>query len=456
MIQLTRKKRKLTLNPMQMICVTFFLLIFIGAVLLFLPFSSADGTFSSFFDCLFTSTSASCVTGLVVCDTYSHWSIIGRTVIILLIQMGGLGVVTFTTVFIMSLRGKLGLRDMRLANEQISGSDFTNVQGLFGNIIKVTLAFELTGALLLCIPFCTRFGFNGIFISLFTSISAYCNAGFDVVGFIYPYCSLAPFNNDPIVIIVVSMLIICGGMGFIVMYDILKFVQGKKLRLRNLALHTKLVLTTTLFILVVSTVLIIIFEYSNAFAGMPFLQKAGNALFSTATARTAGYSMLDYSKVRSLTLILTTFVMFVGASPGSTGGGVKTTTIVILIMTMVCVLKRRQDTIIFNRRVSKQTVYKALTLVMIVFFLLLGSTLIVWNCEPGKPLLQLIFEVVSAFSTTGLSAVGTQNLTRISQTVLIILMYLGRVGPATFLLMFGLKSEPENKLAIPEGKVYVG
>lgn len=456
MLQLLKKRHILLLNPIQLVCITFLILILVGAILLTLPISSTSGRFTSFFDCLFTSTSASCVTGLVLFDTFTHWSIFGRSVILLLIQTGGLGVLTISTVFIMSLRGKLGLRHMRIANEQISGSDFTNVQELFSNIIKVTFTCELIGAILLAIPFCTRFGINGIFIAIFTSVSAYCNAGFDVTGFIAPDSSMIPFNNDPIIIVVTSLLIIIGGLGFIVMHDLITYFKLKKKNLRNLSLHTKLVLTTTIVILVCGTILITMFENSNIYDKTPFLQKIGNSFFSTSTARTAGYAIIDYSKARSITLILTILIMFIGASPGSTGGGVKTTTFVLILMTMICFLKKREDTVIFSRRVSKQNVYKALTLVMLVLILLLTSIMIVWYFEPEQPLLPLIFEIVSAFSTTGLSAVGTEHLTKISQAVLIVLMYLGRVGPTTFLLMFGLKKESENKLTIPEGKVYVG
>lgn len=450
-----KKKHIPNISPVQIICLSFAVLILFGASLLCLPISSTNGQFTSFFDCLFTATSASCVTGLTVCDTFNTWSIFGRSIILVMIQLGGLGVVTFTTIFTMSLRGKLGLRDLRIASEQISISNLSDVQSLLKSIIKVTFTCEAIGAILLCIPFCTRFSFNGIFVAIFTSISAYCNAGFDVVGFIYPDCNLKPFAGDPFICIVVSTLIIIGGLGFVVLHDLITSKKDHS-RIHKITVHSKIVLLTTAAIIVIGTILFFTFEYNHTMKNLNVFEKLNTSFLTTATARTAGFSMIDYSEASWYSIILSIFLMFVGASPGSTGGGIKTTTMVILIMTMICVLKSKDDTIIFKRKISKHTVYKALALVTLALLILFIAIIIMWINDPQQKLLFLTFEAVSAFSTTGLSALGTSNLSTVSKSILILLMYIGRVGPASFILIFGSKPESSNHLAFPEGKIFVG
>lgn len=454
MIRLGVRTHRRMIKPIQIICLSFLFLILAGTALLVLPISSSQGTFTNPLDSLFTATSATCVTGLVVFDTYTQWSPFGRIVILLLIQTGGLGIISLTTFFTISFKRRLGLRDMRLADEQLSTGSLGDIHTLFGRIVKVTFVIEGTGILLLMCTFVPKFGVHGIWYATFTAISAYCNAGFDVFGFIKPYGNMSLFVNDWIVMLVVPALIICGGFGFFVFHDVL---TSRKLKEHHWTLHTKTVFATTATLILIGFTGILILEWHNNLLHMPLLEKMRISFFSSVTPRTAGFSAMDYGSARQLTLLLTICLMFIGASPGSTGGGIKTTTAVVLITTVYSVIRGRSDTVIFQRRVDKSVVYKALSIVLMAVLLLSVAVVILDVCEPKQSIIKLAFEAVSAFSTTGLSAIGSQNLGSISKSVLIMLMYIGRVGPMSFVLMLGVHGDQRKKdIAIPEGKMFVG
>lgn len=456
MLILDGRRHRRAIKPVQVICLSFLTLILVGTFLLTLPISAMDGNFTRPLDAAFTATSATCVTGLVVFDTYVHWSLFGRTVILLLIQLGGLGVISFTTFFAISFKRRLGLRDMRLAGEQLSTGNLSDIHTLFGRIIKVTFFCEGIGMLLLMLSFVPKFGAKGIWYSTFTAVSAYCNAGFDVFGFIEPYGSLSMFTGDWIAMLVVPALIISGGLGFFVFHDVLTTRRMKETH-RKLSLHTKVVFATTAALILIGFFGVLLLEWHNNFSGMAFETKVRAAFFSSATPRTAGFSVMDYGSARHLTLLLTICLMFIGASPGSTGGGIKTTTAIVLVMTVYSVIRGRSDTVIFRRRVDKTIVYKALSIVILSVLLLGVSVVFLDLCEPQQSSLKLAFEAVSAFSTTGLSAIGSQNLGSISRMILILLMYIGRVGPVSFLLMLNVHGgNKEKDIAIPEGKIFVG
>ncbi len=455
MLNISNRKHRFFNNPVQTICLSFFAIIIFGSMLLFLPISTSTGEMPSYLDCLFTATSTTCITGLTIADTYGYWSTFGKCVILCLVQVGGLGLVTFSSVFALSINKKLGLKNMKLATAQININDFSEIQSLFVNIIKVTFICESIGALILCVPFCTKFGFYGIAMSVFTSICAYCNAGFDINGFLYPYCSMVPFRDDPIIIIVVGLLIILGGLGFAVVNELFKMRKMNK-KIRLLSFHSKLVLVSSIALILIGTITILITEWSNTLEGMSFFEKLGISAFSSITTRTAGFNVIDHGQTSIFTKLFTCLLMFIGACPGGTGGGIKITTAIVLFMTIICVVKRREDTIIFGRRVAKNTVYKSISLIFIASTLIIFSTTVMWFFESCINLIDLLFTTISAFSNTGLYTTEIAPLSCVSKIILIILMYIGRVGPLSFALMFGSKLDSKNHVSLPEGKIYVG
>ncbi|HIZ55159.1 MAG TPA: TrkH family potassium uptake protein [Firmicutes bacterium] len=455
-LDLTDPKPKSAYKPVRMVAGSFLAIILTGTLLLCLPISSRNMEVTPVLDALFTATSATCVTGLSVYDTYLYFSPFGQTVILLLIQLGGIGLITFTTFFTLAFRGKLGLRNMRLASESANFGNTTGIQGILSTVITVTFLCEAIGACFLAIRFVPAYGLHGVFISIFMAVSAYCNAGFDILGFLGASQSLIPFANDPLVILTIAFLIIFGGIGFIVFYDLLTSRRrGKKVH--HLLLHSKIVLVTTGILLLLGTVCFLIFEYRNTLDGMGFFQKLMVSFFSSTTSRTAGFAAVDYGQVSDMTKFLTIILMFVGASPGSTGGGIKTATLVVVVMSVISVMRGYNDTIIFHKRVDKNTVYKAMALIFVSMFLLVIALGVLVLLEPDFHALDLLFEAVSAYSTTGLSSAGTPNLSDPSQAILIFLMYIGRVGPLSFVLALSASHGSHGRnTTLPEGKVMIG
>lgn len=455
MLQMPKKKNILADNPVRTICLSFISVIMFGAIILFLPISSKSEVTPSFFECLFTATSATCVAGLSLNDTFHTWSIFGQSVIMCLIQVGGLGLITFSSVFSLSLNKKLSLKSMRLANSQINTNDFANISSLFVNVIRVTLLCECIGAAFLSIVFCKKFGLQGIFIAIFSSVSSYCNSGLDINGFISPSCSFIPFRNDIVVVTTLSILTVLGGIGFVVINDLLQLIKSRK-KIKFLSFHSKLAIFSTLILIVVGTLTILIMEWSNTLADMSLPEKLSASAFSSITARSAGFSVIDYSQTTTFTKLFTSFLMFIGASPCGTGGGIKTTTMVILIMTTICVIKNCEDTTIFKRKINKNTVYKAISLLFMSLLLITIATIIFYVTNTNIKLIDLFFTIISAFGTVGVSTINVQDLSQISKCILIFLMYIGRVGPLSFALMFGTSSKSKKHVSLPEGKTYVG
>ena len=327
-------KRRTSSNPARMISASFAVVIAIGTLLLWLPISSKARVFTPLLDCLFTAASATCVTGLVVYDTYTHWSAFGHGVLLMLIQIGGLGLVTFTSFFNLVVGRKLGLRGMRLASESINSTSFGDVPYLLRMIITFTLAVEASGALLLGLYFVPRFGLRGIAISVFLAISAFCNAGFDVLGFLGEYTSLTSLNDSYLVLFTIMLLIIIGGLGFIVWNDLMAWRKT-----RTLLLHTKVVLLVTAFLLLLGTICFLLFEWNNpaTLQPMSLKEKIGAGCLQSVTMRTAGFNSIDLYSMRDATKVFSIVLMFIGAAPGSTGGGIKVTTIAVIVMTAVSI-----------------------------------------------------------------------------------------------------------------------
>ncbi len=447
-------------SPIRIIVSSFFIIIVLGTILLMLPISSKNNVSTDIIDSIFVATSSTCVTGLTVFDTWSHWSIFGQIIIITLIQLGGLGLITFTTGFTLLLRKKLELRDMNIAIKYTNGSMIDTTR-LIRTILAVTFVCESLGALLLSIRFIPKYGLYGLWVSIFTSISAYCNAGFDILGFEYPGCSLCNYSSDPLVMITVSLLIILGGIGFIVMVDIYSNIS-KRIKKEEyhprLTINSTIVLTATFYLLVIGTVLFLLLENSHSLKGMSISDKIITSFFQSTTLRTAGFSAVQVTEHHDITKILEIFLMFIGASPSSTGGGIKTTTMVVLLVTVVSVLRGSDDTIVKGHKVPKFTVYRALTIVVLWMLILMVDTSILEMAEATKSFsaIDLIFEAVSALGTVGLSAGITPDLSWISKMVLSLTMFIGRVGPISLIVALTLRKKTRTHSILPDGKIIVG
>jgi trk system potassium uptake protein TrkH len=443
-------------HPTKLIVLSFLLVIIVGTFLLMLPISSRRHEFTPFITALFTATSATCVTGLVVVDTYTHWNAFGQLIILLMIQIGGIGLVTFASFFNLIIGKKIGLRTMQLASESVSMGGFDDIKKLLTSIMKICLSFEGAGALLLMIVFVPKYGLRGIWISIFLSVSAFCNAGFDPLGFEGEFCSLMNYADNPIVTITIMLLIVCGGLGFVVWNDLAQYKKTEKL-----ILHTKVVLLGTAILIAFGTLSVLILEWNNphTLGGLNFFQKLIRALFQSITYRTAGFNTIPINEMYSHTKILGAAIMFIGAAPGSTGGGIKVTTLMVLLMTVVSVVKNQQDTIMLKRKVDKDVVYKSISISALAGLAVTITTAIIMYTNNNVRIhgVDALFESVSAFATVGLSAGPTLVVNKISLVALIITMFIGRVGPVSFMasLMLGRESNSKNQV-VPEGKVLVG
>ncbi|NLG92570.1 MAG: cation transport protein [Clostridiales bacterium] len=453
------KRRLKNVPPVRLIVVSFAVVILAGAFLLTLPAVSRSGLPTSFVDALFTATSATCVTGLIAFDTWTHWNLLGQVIILLLIQIGGLGVITLTTGFSLLLHRKLGLRDLQLATENTSG-DTINITHLVKIILIFTFLCESAGTLLMMLRFVPQFGPKGIWIAVFTSVSAYCNAGFDILGFVMKDGNLIPYVGDPLICLTVEALIIIGGIGFIVVADIyysriLKRIHKKKPE--HLNFHSAIALGMSAILIVLGTVLFFLCENDNTLKGMDFGTKLNASLFQSVSPRTAGFCTVDIAQEHDFTKMLTVILMFIGASPAGTGGGIKTTTFVVLLATVVSVMKGNEDATILKRRLDKLTVYRSLAIVFSAALLVLINTGIILSADRDVSGIDALFEAASGFGTVGLTAGVTQTLSWVSKLAVTFTMFVGRVGPVSLGLALTLqKGHHANGSILPEGKVIVG
>jgi len=452
------RRRLKNVPPVRLIVVSFFIVIMVGAFLLTLPICSKSGRPTLFIDALFTSTSATCVTGLVVFDTWTHWNVLGQIIILSLIQIGGLGVITFTTGFSLLVRRKLGLRDIQLATENTNGSTI-GIARLIKMILIFTFCCETIGALLLMIRFVPQFGPKGIWIAFFTAISAYCNAGFDILGFVMKDGNLIPYVSDPLVCLTVGALIVIGGLGFVVISDIYYsrvLTRFHKDHPVHLNFHSRLVLIISGILIIVGTLLFFLCEYNNTLHGLNFGTKLNASLFQSISARTAGFASIDIAKEYDFTKIITVILMFIGASPGGTGGGIKTTTFIVLTATVFSVMRGQEDTTILKRRVDKFTVYRALAIVTGALFVVFVTTGIILTADPDINGIDALFEATSGFGTVGLTAGVTSTLSAISKFAVSCTMFVGRVGPVSLGLALAMHKGRHGVSILPEGKVIVG
>lgn len=444
------KKLRGFLDPSKVLVLGFASIIVIGAILLTLPIATVDGNGLSFLNAMFTSTSATCVTGLVVVDTGSTFTTFGQLVILLLIQVGGLGFMTFATFFFFILGKRISLKERLLLQESLNNLTISGIVRLVKRILVFTVVIEFVGALILTI----RFAFDmpigkAIYFGIFHAISNFNNAGFDLMG---EFKSFTPYAEDPFVSITVMMLIILGGIGFIVMNELYEYRDT-----RRLSIHTKLVLITSSILIIVGAVLIFIFEYGNEKTLRP-LSVSGkilSSLFQSVTPRTAGSNTLNISDLTQPSLFLIIFLMFVGASPGSTGGGIKTTTFATLLGTVWAQIKGKEDLVFFDRRIVIETILKALTVTVSGLFLVMLITMLLNITEVGKSFLMILFEATSAFGTVGLSMGLTPELSHIGRMLIIFTMFAGRVGPLTIAFAIAMRRKPDA-FRYPKGKIMIG
>ena len=418
----------------QTICISFLLVIAVGTLLLTLPISSRTGRLGVI-DAMFTATSATCVTGLVVRDTWSQFSLFGQVIILMLIQVGGLGLVTLTSFFALAARRRMGFRDLRLLGESVSADGLSKATEVLKIVIKLAAAFEAVGIVLLLFAFVPQFGAEGVWVSVFTAISAFCNAGFDLFGRFGAYSSLVPYVNNYYVQAVIMFMIMAGGLGFMVWVELAEY--RKK---RRLSLHAKVVLQFSVIFWVGGAVLLALLEWSNprTMGGLSVPGKIMAALFQSVSTRTAGMNTIDLAACSPISKLLMSVLQFIGAAPGSTGGGVKVTTFAVLILTIRSVAQGRDDCVIGA----------------VAAF---GSAVVVYyNTAETVSVIDCIFESCSAFGTVGLSVGVTGQLNTGAKLLYMACMFMGRVGPVSLAISLTAKPDDNKRKVLPVGHINVG
>ena len=437
----------------QTICISFLLVIAVGTLLLTLPISSRTGRLGVI-DAMFTATSATCVTGLVVRDTWSQFSLFGQVIILMLIQVGGLGLVTLTSFFALAARRRMGFRDLRLLGESVSADGLSKATEVLKIVIKLAAAFEAVGIVLLLFAFVPQFGAEGVWVSVFTAISAFCNAGFDLFGRFGAYSSLVPYVNNYYVQAVVMFMIMAGGLGFMVWVELAEY--RKK---RRLSLHAKVVLQFSVIFWVGGAALLALLEWSNprTMGGLSVPGKVMAALFQSVSTRTAGMNTIDLAACSPISKLLMSVLQFIGAAPGSTGGGVKVTTFAVLILTIRSVAQGRDDCVIGGHHIESKTVYRALTIIVIGAVAAFGSAVVVYyNTAETVSVIDCIFESCSAFGTVGLSVGVTGQLNTGAKLLYMACMFMGRVGPVSLAISLTAKPDDNKRKVLPVGHINVG
>ena len=430
----------------QIILVGFALVILLGTVLLMLPVSSRAGTATGFADCLFTATSAVCVTGLVVRDTATHWSFFGQAVILILIQIGGMGVITVVAIITMASGKKISLMQRSAMQDAVAAPQVGGIARFTGFIVRGIFLFELLGALVLMTVFLPEYGPKGIWLAVFHSISAFCNAGFDLMGTKGAFSSLTSYAENPVVNLTVMALIIIGGIGFLTWQDI----RSNAAHLRQYRMQSKVILTMTVILIVFPAAFFFFFELRE----LPLKRRIWGALFQAVTPRTAGFNTMDLTAFSEPGQLLTTLLMLIGGAPGSTAGGMKTTTLAVLFACAAAAFRKRENGAFFGRRIADQTVKNAVAVLLLYLAMFLSGGMIISMAE-NLPLLPCLFESASAVGTVGLTLGITPSLGTASRLVLILLMFFGRVGGMTFVFAtLPTKENPHSRL--PLEKITVG
>lgn len=451
------KKRKFSLSTTQIILLSFLVTIIIGSLLLSLPVSSASGTPVPYIDALFTATTATCVTGLVTITTASSWSIFGQAVILLLIQIGGLGIITIMSGFMIIINKKMGIGDRLLIQDAFNLHTMSGLTKFVKNTIFGTLVIECAGALLYMPVFVRDFGARGIWISVFNSVSAFCNAGMDIIG----ENSLGNYAANPLVNTVTAALIVLGGIGYIVWWDILRVIKSRtecnRSIFKRLTFHSKIAIVATLVMIFAGGILIFIFEYDNplTIGELPLFDKIQVSLFQSVTTRTAGFATVPQENLTAASAIVSLILMFIGGSPVGTAGGVKTVTAVVLFCSAFSTIRNKNTATVFQRTVSAESIRKAVAVVTMFLVILLSSAVLLASVTDA-PAIDILYETVSATATVGLSRNLTASLGLFGKIIIIATMYFGRVGPISLAIAIGSGSESQNVISNPTEDIIIG
>ena len=450
-------RKKFSLSTTQIVLLSFLVTIFFGSILLSLPISTASGNAISYIDALFTATTATCVTGLVTLPTATTWSTFGHVVILLMIQIGGLGIVTIMSGIMMLLNRKMGIGDRLLIQDAFNLNTMSGLAKFVKNVLFGTLVVELIGALLYMSVFIPEFGWRGIWISLFNAISAFCNAGIDIIG----ENSLCDYATNPVINLTTCLLIVLGGLGYIVWWDVLRVVQTRSHRnrkvFRHLTLHSKIAITATAGLIVFGALVLLLLEFDNplSIGNLSFVDKLQVAIFQSVTTRTAGFASIPQENLTNAGAFASLILMFVGGSPVGTAGGVKTVTVITLLCSAAASIRGNKYASIFHRTISVASIRKAVSVVSAFMAILLSSTILLAACTDASAL-DIIYETVSATATVGLSRNLTPSLNLAGKIIIIATMYFGRVGPISLAVALGSKGESQNLVSDPPEEICIG
>ena len=452
-----KKKSRFKLSSSQIILLSFLLAILVGSVLLALPISSATGESIAYIDALFTATTATCVTGLVTLPTVTTWSIFGQVVILILIQIGGLGIITIMSAFMILIHRKMGIGDRLLIQDAFNLNTLSGLMQFVKKVLLGTFIVEGIGALLYMIVFVPEFGAKGIWISVFNSISAFCNAGIDIIS----ENSLCDYATNPMINTVTSLLIISGGIGYIVWWDLIRIVKDKRRQglraVQSLTLHSKIALTTTAILIIGGGIVFFILEYNNplTIGSYSLFDKMQVSMFQSITTRTAGFATVPQQNFTDASSFVSLLLMFIGGSPVGTAGGVKTVTIAVLIASALATIQNRNEVVLFNRQIPKQALSKAIAVVGMSFTIMSLSTILL-SAVTNANALDIAYETVSATATVGLTRNLTSLLNTFGKIIIIVTMYLGRVGPISLAIAFSLRKNNQNIIKNPTEEISVG
>ncbi|MBQ7379280.1 MAG: potassium transporter KtrB [Clostridia bacterium] len=451
------RRKKFTLSTTQIILLSFLVTILLGSVLLALPISSATGEPIPYPDALFTATTATCVTGLVTLPTVSTWSVFGQVVILLLIQVGGLGIITIMSGLMLLLNRKMGIGDRLLIQDAFNLNTMSGLAKFVGNVLFGTLIIEAIGALLYMLVFVPEFGAEGIWISIFNSVSAFCNAGIDIIA----ENSLCNYATNPLINTVTSALIILGGLGYIVWWDVLGVIKSRSPKnrriFRHLTLHSKIAITVTVGLILAGTVLIFVFEYANplTIGDMSLFDKIQVSFFQSVTTRTAGFASVPQENLTNASAAVSIILMLIGGSPVGTAGGMKTVTVAVLVCSAFATIRNKNNGTLFDRRISEDSVKKAVA-VAVTFLTICAVSTVLLMATSNVSIIDAVYETVSATATVGLSRNLTPTLGTFGKFIIMVTMYLGRVGPISLAVALGRKNESQNVISEPTEEISIG
>ena len=451
------RKKRLKLTTTQIILLSFLVSILVGSVLLALPISSATGMAVPYLDALFTATTSTCVTGLVTLPTVSTWSTFGQIVILILIQIGGLGIITIMSGLMLLLNKKMGIGDRLLIQDAFNLNTMSGLAKFVKNVLFGTLIIEAIGAILYMLVFVPEFGVKGIWISVFNSVSAFCNAGIDIIA----ENSLCNYATNPLINIVTSALIILGGLGYIVWWDVLRVIKTRSKKNRNifkhLTLHSKIAITVTAGLILVGAILIFVFEYTNplTIGEMSLFDKIQVSFFQSVTTRTAGFASVPQENLTNASAAVSILLMMIGGSPVGTAGGMKTVTAAVIICSAFATIRNKKNATIFGRRISEGSLKKAVAVTTTFLAICAAATLLLMATSDASAI-DAVYETVSATATVGLSRNLTATLNTFGKLIIIVTMYLGRVGPISLAVALGSKNESQNVISEPTEDISIG